>query len=448
MYNMYIGSEFNNIIKTILNVSNSSDLKNPSDTLLKINMAKERNYIAENAKKPDNAAEIVTGCNLPYEVSAFWSTLLRPSFTFDKGSHPPPPNYSSSKAWAALPFMKDTADLAPSNTKYPESQVNAKADVFFVPPTSYGSKESWNAPWDNSVVRRKTAYKMRTSASVFNAACKVYAPHYRQANVWAFFEMEDASGIKAIDLAYSDIKSAFKYYINNYNNGRPFILAGHSQGSLHLKRLYDEEIKGTPLEKHMVAAYLIGWPIPKNDSNIKPSRSADDTGAFISWGTCAHTGHPYGDPKLFANAVTWRNGSYKPNNSDSIQTNPLSWKLNGEEVPAGYNPGSLPSPSYRGSMNKFPKLVPNVCGADASGKALIVKGIFVNSYSYGKLFGCYKFSGPPPGSAGFMFFDVLNPYYGNHHINDYELFYESLRGNVVLRVNEFIRKQKNKKTKL
>ena len=87
----------------------------------------------------------------------------------------------------------------------------------------------------------KTTIKFQ--ASIFNQAGRVYAPRYRQAHYRSFSppHIEGKNdGIKALLLAYSDIKAAFQYYIKHENKGRPFILAGHSQGSLHLMLLMQE----------------------------------------------------------------------------------------------------------------------------------------------------------------------------------------------------------------
>ena len=52
--------------------------------------------------------------------------------------------------------------------------------------------------------------------------------------------------------------------MKNYNNGRPFIIAGHSQGTLHGGKLIKEEIEGTDLMQQFVTAYLVGMPVPEN----------------------------------------------------------------------------------------------------------------------------------------------------------------------------------------
>ena len=69
---------------------------------------------------------------------------------------------------------------------------------------------------------------------------------------------EDAQ--QALDLAYGDVAAAFDQFVKEAGD-RPIILAGHSQGALHLERLLQEKIAGKPIAKRVVAAYVVGWPI-------------------------------------------------------------------------------------------------------------------------------------------------------------------------------------------
>lgn len=367
------------------------------------------------------ADAIPTGANLSAAARAKIEKL-KPNSTFETQNLPPAPDYRSPYAWAALPDKADYADLAPANTKYPESQATAAADVFFIyPTTASNAPNHWNIPVDDAVAIQDINGIMAFCAGAFNAAAKIYAPRYREAAFYSFFDDKTTSGIKAIDLAYHDVERAFLYYIKYYNKGRPFMLAGHSQGSMHGSRLLQEHIIGTPLMERMIAAYLIGGTTPKNISGIMSSRSATDTGVIIGWNTCTKDG----DPAIFTNGlIGWINGAYKKMAGISLlQTNPLSWKLNGPKVPASLNPGSLPE--VLGVPAEMTLLIPAVCGADASGEVLIID---------------------KPAAEGFTMpetFDlpVLNDRYGDYHSFDYQLFYESIRGNAVGRVKAFSNKK-------
>ena len=102
----------------------------------------------------------------------------------------PAPDYSLSKYWSALPDKKDSADLV-SLPEWKDEQANAKADVFFIHPTSYIGKrgqKNWNADVNDAKVNDDVdAAPIRYQATIFNAAGKIYAPHYRQAHLKSFF---------------------------------------------------------------------------------------------------------------------------------------------------------------------------------------------------------------------------------------------------------------------
>jgi hypothetical protein len=364
-------------------------------------------------------AEIITGATLDAETQQRLKRSFRPTFLFEDKAPPPRPDYRFPDAWAALPGRQDGAGVAPPNTKFPEAQGNARADVFFVHPTGYAKAASWNGPTSDPDAVRAVSLVMKYVASSFNAAARIYAPRYRQATLYAFLDYETSSGIRAIDLAYADVEAAFEYYLKAYNRGRPFILAGHSQGSNHALRLLQEKIIGTPLQKRLVAAYLIGMAIPEDIPGIRPSRSSTDTGSVIGW--TSHT--PDGNPRFFTHDMAiWYGGTYRKSKGlPLVQVNPLSWKLNGGAIPASKNPGSLPC--YDPSSDP-PPLVPGVTGADASGQILVITKPGVPGFAG---------SGPE--------IPILNSDFGDYHDYDYMLFYESIRQNAIDRVKAFVEKR-------
>lgn len=362
-------------------------------------------------------SDIVTGAGLS-GVARTAVDRDRPASTFETQKLPPEPEYALESSWAALPYKASNAYLAPSNTKYPESQSSAAADVFFIHPTTvYNAQDNWNIPIDDMAAVRDIDFILAFFVGVFNAAGKIYAPRYREANMYAFFDDKSTSGVRAVELAYRDIERAFLYYAKFYNQGRPFILAGHSQGSMHGLRLLQERIMGSQLRERMVAAYLIGGTIPKDIPGTKPSRSAADTGVIIGWNTYTKDG----DPSVFTDGlITWIGGSYvKIGGRPLLQVNPLSWELNGPQTPPLHNPGSLPFPD---ATDITPLLLPGICGADASGKVLVINKPAARGFASPK-------SGDNP---------VFNSMYGDYHIFDYSLFYESIRKNAVERVKAFL----------
>ncbi len=179
--------------------------------------------------------------------------------TFEAAKRPQAPNYSQLTSWAAHPDKKDPADLVPKPLQGEALAVTQKVDVFFVHPTIFMGKVKgeylWNGALEDADLNAevdKTTIKLQ--ASLFNAAGQIYAPRYRQAHLRSFHEPDIEEGNKALALAYGDVKKAFLYYLENNNNGRPFILAGHSQGGRHLKQLMQELVDGQALQKQLVAA--------------------------------------------------------------------------------------------------------------------------------------------------------------------------------------------------
>jgi hypothetical protein len=93
-------------------------------------------------------------------------------------------------------------------------------------------------------------------AARYNAVCRVFAPVYRQVTLTAL--LGGGAGADR-EMAYGDVRDAFKHYVANHSEGRPFILIGHSQGAGHLRRLVADEIEGSSaLSGRLIAAHLIG----------------------------------------------------------------------------------------------------------------------------------------------------------------------------------------------
>lgn len=254
----------------------------------------------------------------------------RPKGTFDEQAMDGEPDYSNEDHWAALPTKADNADRTPPG--FENKQGSTKADVFFLYPTNYfGDKayNRWNAEIDNEEINLSTdKNSILFQASAFNGAGKIYAPRYRQVHLHAYYAKDEESAKKAFDLAYEDIKNAFAYYMKNYNNGRPIIIASHSQGTTHAARLLEELFDGKPLENKLVAAYLLGIPVDLDRySSLKACETGDDTSCLIGW-------------------RTWKNGATPPLLKKEIGknvliTNPLSWKTNTDLVPKEKNPGTV-----------------------------------------------------------------------------------------------------------
>jgi len=185
----------------------------------------------------------------------FQDQLMRLAFVpdarFNAAGAGPPPDYSSPNAWLSRPDLpKDPARWVPAGQ---EATNRARAAVFYVPPTTYFSKASWNAALSDPDSRRWLDIFARSEASAFNNVGTIWAPRYRSATLGAFFTRTVDSN-RALDLAYSDVERAFQMFIAQIPANQPILLAGHSQGTVHLMRLMQAHVAGRPVARRIVAA--------------------------------------------------------------------------------------------------------------------------------------------------------------------------------------------------
>ena len=211
---------------------------------------------------------------------------VKPLKSFKEEIPPPEIDYLKKDSWAAFPGVEGFHNLSPDISSPNELK---KFDVFYIHPTGFfGTK--WNEDIDSeSASFERTGSHMATQASVFSQTCNVYAPQYRQATYYSFFDLE-GNGEAAQDLAYQDLSKAFKTYLRKYNKGRPFFVAGHSQGALHGQRLVHEHISNQSIKELFISAYLIGYILPLKHfddlyPDLKISRSPKDVQTIISWCT-------------------------------------------------------------------------------------------------------------------------------------------------------------------
>lgn len=250
--------------------------------------------------------------------------LVKPQSDFLPSDIPSEPDYSLMDNWAALPEMDGYQYLVP-DAKYSPNK-NNDVDVFYIHPTGFFEKK-WNFNLDKkSSAYERTEVMLANQASVFNDSCNIYAPEYRQATYYSFFSNHE-NGIKALDLAYKDVEKAFDFYIENFNNGRPFFIYGHSQGALHAQRLIHRRIANTSLINQFINGYLIGYIIPENlfadlFPNLKISENNSDIGSIISWSTVAE-----GFKRSRASTPHWKpeGWGFQDMTKKIVSTNPFSW---------------------------------------------------------------------------------------------------------------------------
>ena len=192
-------------------------------------------------------------------VEGFFKSIT-PNYVFGEQCSPDAPDYSQEDNWAALPKTNSKAELTPSSIE--NSDVVKDINCFFVHPTGFFLKD-WNFDLNKETATfQRTELMLATQASAFNGISNIYAPQYRQATFAAISTNQHESSINSLELAYSDVKNAFEYFLFEINKNKPFILASHSQGSLHSQRLL---VEFAPyLKKNMIAAYLVGYPLEQD----------------------------------------------------------------------------------------------------------------------------------------------------------------------------------------
>ena len=248
-------------------------------------------------------------------------------------------NYADASSWLARPGLADD----PSHWLPDGVSDNTAGDaaVFYVHPTTYLERDRWNAPLDDvGDTAFRTNLFVQSQASAFNGVGQIWAPRYRQAAYGAFLlKSEDAH--KALDLAYEDVAAAFDQFVKEAGD-KPIILAGHSQGALHLERLLEEKIAGKPIAARVVAAYVVGWPISVTADLPRLGMAAcaapNQAGCILSWMSFAEPANPDLILKQWEDSKGLTGADRRQ--QDVLCVNPVSGTKDGAAKPAD-NPGTL-----------------------------------------------------------------------------------------------------------
>lgn len=224
-------------------------------------------------------------------------------------------DYSISDNWMILP-----------------KQTDKPVDVFLIYPTVWGADKN-EVPVsviDSPEMRLGAHYFYAANGNVFAKAGNLYVPYYRQLDAGFILSRKPSEYLKYIrGIPKTDITAAFDFYIKNYSQGRPFIIAGNSQGAMLVKEILFDYMKKHPeVYQRMIAAYVIGFSVTKDElkqnPHLKFAEGADDTGVIISYNTEA--------PNLGGKNYTVLDGS--------IAINPINWSRNEEYASKEENLGS------------------------------------------------------------------------------------------------------------
>ena len=297
------------------------------------------------------------------------------------------PDYRLLSNWAVHPQLVNKN----LTTFINDSTYIEHVDVFYIYPTLFLDKKDprWNISLDDSAQQSKVLNSaVKYQASAFAEGGRMFVPYYRQANIRAYRAMENG-GRDALLFAYADIRAAFLHYLTYFNNGRPIILAGHSQGSTHITLLLKEFFDGKPLQQQLVSAYIPGIGLSKDEFSAIPLMTEpQQIGGFVSWNT-------------FKRKVNKE--KYEMWYKGKCVVNPVRWKV--DEL------------AKRTLHNGF---------------------LFSNGKLYEKSFTTHLIDGALWISTPHFPYRYLAWTMDDYHIGDINLFWKDIRDNVSLRIQSYL----------
>lgn len=310
------------------------------------------------------------------------------------------PNYADAANWISLPDS-------------PKQNV----DVFYLYPTAWYKTDEGEpnvCRIDDPTMRRLAPLAFGRQATAFETSANLYAPFYRQADAQYILSLPPEKRVTSAEaISVADATAAFEYYIENCNNGRPFILAGHSQGSIVLEVILSDYMEKNPeVYRRMIAAYIIGYSVTKEymeqNPHLKFAEGPDDTGVIISYNTEAP-------------ATKAKNGVVLPG---ALVINPITWTRDETPATAEQNLGSIKiNADGTVALDKQGEPIRVRNYADATIDQ--TKGVVICSTAEadklapgGKLFGK-----------------------GIYHSFDYPLYYFNLRENAANRIDKYLSQQ-------
>ena len=343
---------------------------------------------------------LMTAATLVAFTAGCGSTVSYPTGSAPATDSQGNPNYANSSNW--LTFA---------------TKPTRKVDVFYLSDTTYSkaTPSSPNiGPINDTKMKQGAKTKFTTTASAFETVGNIYAPYNRQvdAQYKSTLPIPQQQQLEA-GIPTTDAVNAFKYYLENMNGGRPFILAGHSQGSNLIANLLSGYMKQNPeLYKKMVAAYVIGYSITgqylSQNPQLKFASGPDDTGVIVSYNTEAPVMHG-------TNPVTMPGG---------IAINPITWTTSETEATAAQNLGGI-------------QVNPQTGGAvvDSSGNPVKVEHYAdaqVNKARGVVICSTADPSQLAPGNPALLI--------GIYHPYDYPFYYFDIRANAANRVARYLKK--------
>ena len=307
-------------------------------------------------------------------------------------------------------------DYSKKENWYKIPEITKECDTFYIYSTIYMGFNDGDpdyAALDNAEMLAGIGFEHAIKSSVFEESTNLFIPFYHQSSMKHAAEVFVKDGTIEVALTgtpYENITDALDYYFQNCNGGRPFVIAGHSQGSAILRLLLKGYFKEHPeYYKRMVAAYAIGYSVTKEDLEANPhlkyATGESDTGVIISW-------HAEGPKNVEANVPIPGVAILK----NGISINPLNWKRDETYAPASLNKGSMMIDYNTGSTE--------IRDIDADAQVCLARGTVVTNAK----------------AIPNEMTDLAGPQ--SYHQDDYAIFYNNIKDNVAKRVAAYLSEQK------
>ena len=281
-----------------------------------------------------------------------------------------------------------------ANWAYLESDKREKkADVFFICPTVYfgeSGSENMSLSDDDSMGNFLGAINMEKG--IYAEDCRFFAPYYRQAGLCVYELKSPDEQEKYYEPAYSDVKAAFEYYMEHYNQGADMCI-----------RLMKDVFDNKEVSDRLVACYAIGWRFTEQEvaeyPQLKAAEGETDTGVIIAFNSEAES-------------IT--ESLMVPKGTKTFSINPLNWTTDGTAADRSLNKGACFT-DYGGNIKSE---IPELTGAYIDSVRGTLKVTDVTPKDY-----------PPV----LVMFES-----GIYHLYDYQFFYRNLQENVSARINAFV----------
>lgn len=285
-----------------------------------------------------------------------------------------------------------------------EKNPDKKVDVFYLYPTSVSPKNVSRIGEVDGFMRHAAKLSYLKSADAFSSYTNVYAPYYRQVSLMGIIKARTSDGLMRAcqnNVVRTDVFAALDYYFEHLNQGRPYILAGHSQGSCNLKLVLSQYMTVHPeYYERMVACYAIGFTFPEAwfaaNPHVKKAAGETDTGVLISWNT---EGANCTDKKGLLGG------------GDTYVINPLSWRTDADPIGIERNLGSA---EVDEKLNK--RIVPGKADATIDPDRCSLVCTTDDNYISALIFGKKSF-----------------------HLEDWALYYENIKENGRKRIEAYFK---------